>query len=148
MGKIKPFLLPSSLMLLAVLVALYILVFGLPGLKSTTAPTNPVIENLSPTSGSVGEEVTVKGTGFTKTANNVLFTSQDSMPGYISNLESKDGKTLRFTVPNGLDLCPPSAEDLGIPCSLAYPQVTGGIYQVEVYNSQGGSNSTTFTVTD
>jgi len=147
--KLKPFLLPISLLFLAGALSLYILIFGLPGRAATSPPTEgPVIEKLLPSSGSAGTKIVIKGVGFADAGNNVLLTAQDSMPGYISNLESKDGKTLRFTVPDGLDLCPPNAKDRGIPCPLAYPQVIAGEYQVEVHNSQGESNTVTFTVKD
>src|SRR3972149_2211773 len=104
------------------------------------------IETLSPSSGTVGTEVTVIGSGFTKIENAVLFIPQNGMPGFISDLKSRDGKTLKFTVPEGLNLCAPQAEEKGIPCPLVYPKVGAGEYEVRVQNSAGESNAAAFSV--
>ncbi|HLD96152.1 MAG TPA: IPT/TIG domain-containing protein [Patescibacteria group bacterium] len=108
----------------------------------------PQIETLFPLSGAVGTEVTITGSGFARTENAVLFAPQDGMPGFISDLKSGNGKTLKFTVPEGLNLCAPNAEERGIPCPLVYPQVGAGEYEVSVQNSAGESDSATFTVTE
>jgi len=79
----------------------------------------------------------VRGAGFTPRGNIVRFGA-----GYIRDLGSPDGKTLRFTVPEGLDLSPP-----GGPAADAYPPVRPGTYEVSVLNALGASNSATFVVT-
>jgi len=54
---------------------------------------NPVIESSAPAEGLYGTEVTITGSGFTTTGNDV-YTSFD----IITNLPSPDGKTLKFSV--------------------------------------------------
>ncbi len=97
----------------------------------------PVIFELVPSSGPVGTVVRINGSGFTPSGNTIKFGI-----GYIKNLDSPDGKTLKFTVPDGFDLCHPS----GYPCALAYPPVTPGEYKVSVLNAKGESNVLPFTV--
>jgi hypothetical protein len=98
---------------------------------------------LSPTSGSVGTEVAVTGYGFTPSDNTIRFGA-----GYINDLNSADGVTLRFTVPEGQNLCPPTdAHSPPVaPCPGAYPRVTPGSYFISVLNTNGTSNSLNFTV--
>jgi uncharacterized membrane protein len=98
---------------------------------------------LSPTSGSVGTEVAVTGYGFTPSHNAIRFGA-----GYINGLNSADGVTLRFTVPEGQNLCPPTDahSPAVVPCPGAYPRVTPGSYSISVLNTNGTSNSLTFTV--
>jgi hypothetical protein len=99
----------------------------------------PTMTKITPTSGPVGTQVTVTGTGFTARGNTVKFGT-----GYVKNLESADGTTLRFTIPEGLDLCAP---DSLRPCPGAYPQVAPGEYAVAVLVDKDTSNAVTFTVT-
>ncbi len=94
---------------------------------------------MSPTSGPVGTQVTITGTGFAAQGNTVKFGS-----GYVKNLDSPDGATLRFTIPDGLDLCPPNATR---PCPGAYPRVAPGDYGVAVLEADDTGSVTTFTVT-
>jgi hypothetical protein len=63
--------------------------------------------------------------------------------GYIRKLASSDGTTLRFTVPDALDLCAPDAAG---PCPGAYPMVRPGDYEVAVMTAGETSNTLTFTV--
>jgi hypothetical protein len=109
---------------------------------SVTMPSrSPVVANLSPTSGSVGTEVTVTGEGFTSSTNTIKFGA-----GYINGLSSSDGMTLRFTVPEGQNLCPPTSPSSPVPCPGAYPRVTPGSYSTSVLNANGTSNDLPFTV--
>jgi hypothetical protein len=113
---------------------------------SVLAPSRPPsVAALSPTSGSVGTDVAVTGEGFTSSTNTIRFGA-----GYINGLNSSDGVTLRFTVPQGQNLCPPTnglPSAVG-PCPGAYPRVTPGSYTISVMNANGASNDLTFTVKD
>ena len=101
---------------------------------------SPVISQLTPTISPVGAVVMITGSGFASRGNTLKFGI-----GYIRNLESTDGTTLRFTVPDGLELCAPDAQG---PCPGAYPQVTPGDYVVAVITNGETSNNVSFTVTD
>lgn len=82
-----------------------------------TEPT-PLIESISPSSGTVGTEVTIKGSDF-HPKNNVIsfscgegtycfyFVSEENLlypssSGFLENIPSPDGKTLTFTIPYSL----------------------------------------------
>ena len=98
----------------------------------------PTLTSMTPTSGRVGSEVTLHGAGFAATGNHIKFGS-----GYVKNLASPDGATLRFAVPDGLDLCAPHAAG---PCPGGFPRVTSGEYVVSVLGSNSESNAITFVV--
>src|SRR5688572_12243450 len=98
----------------------------------------PTMAQITPKSGPVGTEVTITGTGFAPRGNTVKFGD-----GYIKNLESADGAAVRFTVPDGLDLCAPDAQG---PCPGAYPRVAPGDYVVTVITEGVTATPVTFTV--
>ena len=105
--------------------------------------SSPSLTALAPASGSVGTAVAVSGGGFTPTGNTVKFGK-----GYINDLASSDGVTIRFTVPEGLNLCPPITDQSpAVPCAGAYPRVTPGQYSISVMNANGTSTNLTFVVT-
>lgn len=90
----------------------------------------PVINYLSPTFGAVGTSVSVYGTGFSTSGNTVHFGT-----GIITNLNSYDGRSVSFTVPNTLT-------------GYGNQPITLSTYQVSVSNSAGiTSGSVPFTVT-
>lgn len=99
----------------------------------------PSVTSISPTSGPVGTVVTVTGRGFAPKNNAAAFGQ-----GYIKQLDSSDGTTITFTVPEGLDLCSPEATG---PCVGAYPRTRAGEYVVVVMRDGRRSNGLTFTVT-
>lgn len=94
---------------------------------------------MTPMSGPVGTKVTITGTGFARVRNATTFGQ-----GYIRDIESTDGTTLTFTVPEGLDLCPP---DSAAPCAGAHPRTRAGDYDVAVLVDGKKSKSLSFTVT-
>ena len=109
------------------------------GLAPSAGAAPPSVDRLTPLSGAVGATVTIQGSGFAAENNIVKFG-----PGYIRNLPSSDGTTVRFTVPDGLDMCSPNP---GGPCPGAYPRVSPGDYPVAVMSQGETSNNVTFTVT-
>jgi hypothetical protein len=58
---------------------------------------DPSVTGISPTSGPVGTVVTITGRGFASLNNAAAFGQ-----GYIRGLDSADGTTITFTVPEGL----------------------------------------------
>jgi hypothetical protein len=99
----------------------------------------PTVTGMSPTSGPVGTVVTVTGRGFARRNNAATFGQ-----GFIKQLDSADGETITFTVPEGLDLCSP---DPSGPCAGAHPRTRAGDYVVSVMRDGKKSNALTFTVT-
>ena len=101
------------------------------------------LNQLTPAAGKVGTQITIKGSGFVAQGNTVKFTSADGTTGYIKGLNSADGTTLVFTVPDGLDLCAPNSTQQ---CPDAYPAVRPGAYTLSVMNQNGLSNALPFAV--
>jgi hypothetical protein len=111
--------------------------FAVVNADSKPSIADPAITSLQPRQGQVGNTVTVKGTGFLST-NTVLFGG-----GPINNVLSTDGGTLlNFIVPNSVGAdCKP-----GMPCPMYERLITPGNYAVTVRNTNGMSNSISFTV--
>jgi len=105
---------------------------------STASGTAPTITSLSPTSGGVGTQITVTGTGFTPTGNRVKFGNlgTENNPVY-SFIPSTNGTTLSFTVPFGNYLA--CFSDL-YPCAGAQPAYPGA-YNIYIINVNGISSS-------
>jgi IPT/TIG domain len=111
--------------------------------QAPSLPSVMDLEALVPSSGPVGTSVQVHGSGFATTKNVVKFGS-----GYLGNIPSADGRTLRFTVPEHLDLCPPADLQSNAPCGESMPRVHAGMYPVAVVTRTSGSRELTFRVTD
>jgi len=122
-------------------------------------PTKPIptgtvnIHSIDPTSGPIGMEVTITGNNFTND-NTIHFGNGVIMHVPVSISSTMEIQcittpcypiqTLTFTVPEGLD----PACLYGTPsCLMPSQQTTTGVYNVYVENTNGVSNSTTFTVT-
>ena len=95
----------------------------------------PFIQNISPSSGTVGTSVTLSGYGFSNNST-VVFGGSG-----ISNVYS-NGSSLTFTIPEYTSVCPPGAY-----CIMMARQVTPGTYSIYVQNQNGTSNTVNFTVT-
>lgn len=132
-----------------------------------TAPTGPVyvphpynavaIVSLAPDTGTVGEQVTIAGSGFTAD-NTIHFGSGVIMhvaaksavyncpmqPAGASGTCGSAQQTITFTVPSGLD---PACAFSQPRCMIATRRVTAGRYDVSVQNQNGTSNTLSFTVT-
>lgn len=100
----------------------------------------PAISYILPTSGRIGTQVTVTGSGFSLYGNTVHFGI-----GGVQNVPSYNGTTLSFIVPNTLSPC--DVLTAGQYCAQYQQFVTPGAYNVSVTNGSGTSNVFTFTVT-
>lgn len=94
---------------------------------------------ITPLAGPVGTQVTVTGVAFQPRGNHLKFGN-----GYIKDVSSADGTVLRFTIPDGLDLCAPASAG---PCAGGYPRVAPGPYEVALMAGGQNSGTATFTVT-
>ncbi|MDZ4243933.1 MAG: IPT/TIG domain-containing protein [Candidatus Doudnabacteria bacterium] len=135
----------------AFVISVCAVILGLPALAqeeieiNATTPdssrnASPVISDLSPTSGPVGTQITIIGSGFASAAKQLL---NFGNLGMGIHAQFVDVNHLRFTVPAEIDtglLCPSP------PCQTSVP-VTPGVYNVAVVYSNGRSNSKVFTVT-
>jgi hypothetical protein len=118
---------------------------------TTTPPTsNLSAYSLSPSSGAVGTTVTITGIGFTATGNTVLMDGSVAAQN-VSYSPCPIGAqcfvaphdTITFTIPSSLSPnCP-----TGSMCAMYMRQVTPATYKITVQNSNGTSNSVSFTVT-
>jgi len=107
-------------------------------LPGSSAPT---VSNLSPTSGVVGTQVTITGSGFNSDSY-VLFgggTSGGSVSSY-------DGTHITFDVPSSVG-APCNLFSTGSLCPQYARLITPGTYPVSIETANGTSNSMQFTVT-
>jgi hypothetical protein len=110
--------------------------------QGPTPPTTFDLSKISPSAGPVGTTVQVTGSGFSRTGNVVKFGV-----GYVSNLDSPDGRTLRFVVPEHHEVCPPPDLELTLPCAEMHPRVMPGDHPVSLVSSSQTSRQLAFTVT-
>jgi peptidoglycan hydrolase-like protein with peptidoglycan-binding domain len=115
---------------------------GLFTISSQTAGI-PVITSITPSSGSVGTQVTIKGNNFSTANDSSIFFNNANNSGtsrlYVSSI---DGTTLKFIVPNNL------ISTTGCPsCGATYLPVTAGVYTISVLSADLPSNAVQFTVT-
>ena len=99
----------------------------------------PSISYITPTSGSIGTQITIYGTGFSGD-NTVHFGS-----GGIAHVTSASGNYIYFTVPSSLTPCTVQTNG-NTGCPQYAQQVTPGQYSVYVTTNGLNSNSLTFTV--
>lgn len=97
----------------------------------------PAVAKVQPSPASVGDQVTVTGTGFTPTGN-----ALEIGAGYILKLDSADSTSIRLALPSYLGACPPNQE---VCVALALPMAPGD-YKLSVINANGTSNQVSFTV--
>lgn len=136
------------------------------GCGGTTPPVLPPTEGheisisgITPGSGPIGAQVTIRGRGFTATNNTVNFgygaitglpatyASTNNYPA-VGGSDENTGKNIysfiTFTVPNSLS---PACLSSTPSCALVTQTTTPGTYPVSVTNSNGESNALKFTVT-
>lgn len=127
------------------------------GIRSDTSfkPSSVVTESISPSSGSLGTEVVISGSGFTTTGNDIAFTHpgidfQGGNTAYLNGISSPDGKILRFNLPDNnnvlLGACAYSQMKPDEVCPSIGILLLEGVVQISVVNKNGESNSLTFTV--
>lgn len=97
------------------------------------------LNSISPTSGRVGTQVSLAGSGFTSD-NTVRFGV-----GGTQHVFAQNGNTIYYTIPSYVSPCDVNAP--GTYCAAYAQQVTPGAYQIFVTNGNGASNQLTFTVT-
>jgi len=98
------------------------------------------LSSLSPTSGRVGTQILLTGTGFVPYDNVVRFGQ-----GGSRNVSSfNNGTQMYFTVPAWMSPCDPMAQV----CTMQAMQITPGTYPVSVANGNGSSQTLYFTVTN
>jgi hypothetical protein len=117
---------------------------------SVTPSTTDVvhIDEIDPSSATIGDEITIRGRGFDAQANDIGFViphAQGSFKiAYITGYPSPDGETLRFKLDETLGAC--AFTQLG--SSMACPDiglfVPIGDTTAAVYNRAGTSNSVPF----
>ncbi len=100
---------------------------------------NLTLTSLSPTSGRVGTQVTLTGSGFTASNNTVHFGI-----GGLQNVASANGTTIYYTIPSYLSAC--DLMTFGMACTPYAQSVVTGTYPVYVTNSNGASSILYFTV--
>ena len=121
-----------------------------------TLPADPVaIESISPSSGTLGTAIIIRGTGFTSVGNDVAFNrvdtdSQERFTHYLNGLSSPDGKTLRFRLPDNWDVLLSACAYSQLRPNEACPDIgyllTTGDFQISVVNESGESNSVALAV--
>jgi hypothetical protein len=109
--------------------------------SATSTPVTGYRSYLAPSSGPVGTVVTIHGSGFAPTGNQV--TMDGMVAGSLSDLSSPDGKTLTFAVPSSLGPnCKPDQA-----CPMYLMEVTARSYTVAVILNGVTYDIGTFTVT-
>lgn len=134
----------------------------LDGFKVDIEVTGPIealgqvtIVSMAPLSGSLGEGVTIYGSGFTPNNNDIAFTSdkikfRGRNTAYLNGIVSPDGKTLRFNLPDNnnvlLGACAFSQMKANEACPDIGIELPTGSVQISVVNKNGTSNSVTIVV--
>ncbi len=98
--------------------------------------TAPSIFMMSPSSGRVGTQVTINGSGFSG--------ASLSFGGYSVPISYQTDNQITFTVPANLNYCPPNPN---ISCTAQFIPPTPGNYSVMVTKNGQNSNALTFFVT-
>jgi hypothetical protein len=108
---------------------------------STVTSAPPVIFGLSLTSGPVGTQIFIEGSGFSPS--NIIHFGTGLGAAYPNN-PSTDGTTINFTIPSSDNpMCPAYAPLCPIRAPLP---ISPGVYSISVTSANGTSNAQTFTV--
>ena len=103
----------------------------------------PSIVSVSPSTAKVGDTITVTGTGFMVSSNDVHLGVGGL--GNVTTLAKVKGTLLTFQVPASINSCDFST---GLPpCTNKSYSVVPGSYAFYIVNQNGKTNSVTFTVT-
>lgn len=123
--------------------------------SSPATQTIPNIVQINPSSGSIGIQVTIHGSGFTYD-NYIKFELNNSLVGYVANLAATSGgTTLTFTLSDKLYSGCASSPHFDAPPGSAICQSMAvaylkqnNVYNVSVVNKLGASNQVTFKFMD
>ncbi len=106
-----------------------------------SAAGSVVLDSVSPTSGSVGSVVTLRGAGFTGD-NTILLSGNVGVRNVHLTSFTNGHQNLVFTIPSSISPnCKP-----GEMCPMYVRLVLPGIYSVAVENSNGTSNALSFKI--
>ena len=100
----------------------------------------PTLSSISPSSGRVGTQVVLYGSGFTPTGNVVHFGNGGTRDIAASN----GGNTIYYIIPNYISPCNVSTS--GTYCPMYAQQITPGTYPIYVSNSYGQTSTLYYTV--
>jgi hypothetical protein len=118
------------------------------GAQTVSEAEGPVhIESISPSSGTIGTEVVIRGAGFDANENDIGFTRPDAdryRMAFKTGIPSPDGQTLRFEIEETLGACAFTQLDPGSACPSIGLLLPIGELEVGVYNRNGTSNSVRF----
>lgn len=103
----------------------------------------PYLSSISPSSGRVGTQVVLYGSGFVTYGNNTVHFGN----GGTMNLSSNNGTTIYYTIPSYISGCDITTSNYGTACPLYAQQVTPGTYPIYVSNGNGQTSTIYFTVT-
>lgn len=108
---------------------------------------DPVRIEISPSSGTIGTEVTIRGSGFDADRNDVGFDlgadAGSFKAAFVNDIPSTDGKTLRFKLEETLGACAMTQLEANSACPAIGLLVPVG--EVRVHNRNGTSRSVRFT---
>lgn len=110
---------------------------------SGTVVSAPKLYSLTPSAGSVGREVVIKGEGINVGSDQIYFGGSRVTPT-LSSDAADIVNTLRFKVPSEITPCGVNWQQM---CEIATKPVVPGLYEVVVVNKNGTSNALNFTVT-
>lgn len=114
--------------------------------KAPTSTTAPTLTSISPTSGKIGDTITLTGTSFSSDAK-VLWDKHSTDGLTTAVLKRIDDSTLTVTVPRETRLCEPTPEAT-VTCE-AYSGALGvGKHQLSVKTAAGTSNEVQLVVSD
>lgn len=101
--------------------------------------SSPVIEKIEPEQGFVGTVITIHGSEFSMSGNDVEFVHEDltfnrDNTAYHQNVSSQDGKSITFTLPEYLAAGAPSLSDDIPDIAISMPR---GEIQISILNKNG-----------
>ncbi len=107
----------------------------------STGVGSVVLNNVTPTSGRVGQQVVLQGSGFSLNDNTVRFGI-----GGTQHLQSQNGTSIYYTIPAFVSPC--DLQTAGTVCAQYSQQIVPGPVQISVSNGSATSNVLMFQVTN
>jgi hypothetical protein len=105
------------------------------------------IDSIEPSSATFGDEIVIRGYGFSTTTNTIGFGPMpDGSEIYQNRAQSDDGQTLRFDLDSTMGVCGPAfPPQPDVPCILIGFELPLGEFDLSVSNDYGISNTVKFT---